>query len=254
MLIKGNKSRREVIKTISASAGFSLVAGLTNRIQAAENSLPLRLAGRVNHSVCRWCYSGVSLDSLCKAAVEIGLESIELLGINDLPTLKKYGLNCAMLNGDSSLYGITNGWNKSENHKGMLEHYKWQIDRVSSAGFNNIIVFSGNREHELSDEQGLDNCVKGLSQIMAYAEKRKVNLVMELLNSKIDHPNYMCDHTHWGVELCQRLGSENFKLLYDIYHMQIMEGDVIRTIRDNSKYIAHYHTGGVPGRNEIDDS
>ena len=191
---------------------------------------------------------------LCKAAVEIGLDSIELIGVKDFPVIKQYGLSCAMVSGGGSSYGITNGWNKKENHAGMIESFKVAIDQTSEAGFSNLIVFSGNREEGLSDEQGLENCAEGLKQMMSYAEKKKVTLVMELLNSKVNHPNYMCDHTAWGVELCKRIGSDNFKLLYDIYHMQIMEGDVIRTIQESYPYIAHYHTGGVPGRNEIDES
>ncbi len=239
---------------MAATAAIGLSSGLNARLSASENLMSHSLKGKVNHSVCRWCYNGISLEDLCKAAVEIGLSSIELLGVKDFPVIKQYGLTCAMVSGGGGTYGINKSWNKRENHDGMLEQYMRDIDETAKAGFSNLIVFSGNREKGLSDEQGLENCAEGLRKIIGYAEKKKVTLVMELLNSKIDHANYMCDHTAWGAELCRKVGSDNFKLLYDIYHMQIMEGDVIRTIKENHKYIAHYHTGGVPGRNEIDNS
>ncbi|WP_341226866.1 TIM barrel protein [uncultured Arcticibacterium sp.] len=247
-------SRRKALGALTSVAGLSLVSSLYSRLSASDNVLAENLKGAVNHSVCRWCYKGVELDDLAKAAVEIGLSSIELLSIKDFKKIQKYGLTCAMVSASGSKYGISNGWNKKENHEGMIELYLHEIDEVAKAGLKNIIVFSGNRETNLSDEEGLENCAEGLRKVMLYAEKKKVNVVMELLNSKVNHPNYMCDHTNWGVELCQKLDSDNFKLLYDIYHMQIMEGDVIRTIQENHKYIAHYHTGGVPGRNEIDDT
>jgi hydroxypyruvate isomerase len=159
-----------------------------------------------------------------------------------------------MVSISSTEWGITKGWNKTENHEGLIKWYKYLIDETVKAGYQNIICFSGNRDEEINDEEGLDNCAEGLSKIIPYAEQKKVNLVMELLNSKIDHKNYMCDTTDWGVELCRMLDSENFKLLYDIYHMQIMEGDIIRTINENKAFIGHYHTGGVPGRAEIDQT
>jgi hydroxypyruvate isomerase len=167
--------------------------------------------------------------------------------------VKKYGLTCAMVTGLTGGYGIEKGWNRPENHDPLVEQYQVLIKQTADAGLTNLICFSGNRAG-LSDAEGLENCATGLKKIMALAEKHKVTLVMELLNSKVDHKDYMCDHTAWGVELCKKVGSDRLKLLYDIYHMQIMEGDVIRTIRDHHAYIAHYHTGGVPGRNEIDNS
>jgi hydroxypyruvate isomerase len=247
-------SRRTAIKSIAGTAGVSLLASMNSRISAAENVLANGIKGNINHSVCKWCYKDITLEDLSKAAVEIGLDSIELLGIQDFEILKKYGLKCAMVSGGGGEYSISNAWNKKENHSGLIERYMMQIDETSKAGFENIICFSGNRFDNLGDEQGLENCAEGLQKLMSHAEKRKVTVVMELLNSKVNHPNYMCDHTDWGVELCKRIGSDRFKLLYDIYHMQIMEGDVISTIKRNHSYIAHYHTGGVPGRNEIDDT
>ena len=149
--------------------------------------------------------------------------------------------------------GITKGFNRIEYHDQLVASYENLIPLAADAGIKNVICFSGNRDG-LDDEQGIDNCVKGLKRLMKLAESKQVNVVMELLNSKVDHKDYQCDHTAWGAEMCRRVGSERMKLLYDIYHMQIMEGDLIRNIRENSQYIAHYHTGGVPGRNEIDDS
>lgn len=251
---RNSTSRRKALGALSSFAGVSMISGLSSRLEAAERILPENLKGRVNHSVCKWCYPNVELDDLAKASVEIGLSSIELLNIKDYRKIQKYGLTCAMVSASTRKYGIPNGWNKKENHAGLIELYLYEIEEVAKAGLKNIIVFSGNREDSLSDEEGLENCAIGLEKLMALAERKKVNVVMELLNSKINHPDYMCDYTKWGVELCEKLGSDNFKLLYDIYHMQIMEGDVIRTIKENHKYIAHYHTGGVPGRNEIDDS
>ena len=185
------------------------------------------------------------------AGKKIGLQSIELLKVEDFPTLKKHELMCAMVLGVPG--GISDGLNRVENHDKIVEFFERTTPIVAEHGYPNIICFSGNRRG-MSDEQGLENCAIGLKRIVPTAEKYKVNVCMELLNSKHDHKDYMCDHTPWGVELVKRVGSERFKLLYDIYHMQIMEGDMIATIRENHQYIAHYHTGGVPGRAEIDQT
>ncbi|MFS8615781.1 MAG: TIM barrel protein [Solitalea sp.] len=211
------------------------------------------MRGRINHSVCKWCFPDISLESLCKEAKGLGLGSIELLTVKDFPLLQKYGLECGMVSGVPG--GIPRGLNRVENHDRIVEFFEAHIPLVAQSGFRvkNIICFSGNRDG-MDDEEGLENCKKGLQRIMPLAEKHKVTLCMELLNSKVDHPDYMCDHTSWGAELARRVGSDRFKLLYDIYHMQIMEGDMIRTIRENQQYIGHYHTAGVPGRNEIDQS
>ena len=232
----------------------ALTGAVTSRLDAADNLMGTVLKGRINHSVCRWCYSSIELEELCRVAKNIGLKSIELLTVEEFATVKKHDLTCAMVSGIGKDWGITKGWNKKENHDGLEEWYKYLIDETSKAGFTNLICFSGNREKNLDDEDGLKACAKGLKKIMNYAEKKKVTIVMELLNSKIDHKDYMFDHTDWGVELCKKIDSDNFKLLYDIYHAQIMEGDIIHTIRENNKYIAHYHTGGVPGRHEIDET
>ncbi|MCU0389856.1 MAG: TIM barrel protein [Thermoflexibacter sp.] len=246
--------RRETLKKIASGAAVTVTAtAMSNRLIASDNYLDTQLKGSINHSVCRWCYNGIELEDLCKAAKKIGLQSIELLNPEEFATVKKYDLTCAMVSGIKDGFGITKGWNRIENHEGLIKLYQYLIDETAKAGFTNLICFSGNREG-LDDEQGIKNCAQGLKKIMQLAESKKVNIVMELLNSKVDHKDYQCDHTAWGAELCKAVGSDRFKLLYDIYHMQIMEGDIIRNIRDNQKYIAHYHTGGVPGRNEIDES
>ncbi len=241
-------------KNAGATVSTALTGAIASRLEAADNAMGTTLKGRINHSVCRWCYDSIDLDTLCRAAKNMGLQSVELLTVEEFNTVKKYDLTCAMVSSIGKDWGITKGWNKKEHHDGLEDWYKYLIDETSKAGFKNLICFSGNREKKMDDEEGLKNCAKGLKKIMNYAEKKKVTIVMELLNSRVDHPNYMFDHTDWGVELCKEVDSDNFKLLYDIYHAQIMEGDIIRRIRENHKYIAHYHTGGVPGRNEIDET
>jgi len=232
---------------VAASAALSLA----QRLHAADTAMK----GRVNHSVCKWCYAKVPLEDLCKQAKDLGLNSIELLGPADWPTLKQYGLTCAMTTNASldGLGGIAKAFNRVEHHDKLVQAYEDWIPKAAAAGLQNVICFSGNRDG-LDDEKGMANCALGLKRLMSLCEKHRVNLVMELLNSKVNHKDYMCDRTAWGVDLCKQVGSERFKLLYDIYHMQIMEGDVIATIRQYHPYIAHYHTGGVPGRAEIDES
>lgn len=246
-----NISRRNALKTMGAILGSGTVTGWLGSVKKAEEIINKELKGNVKHSVCKWCYEDIPLDEFCKAAKEIGLKSVELVGPEGWPTLKKHGLTCAMPWGAGN--GITEGFNEPSLHEELLASYEEVIPQAAEAGLDKIICFSGNR-NGMDDAVGLKNCAKGLKRLMSTAEEHGVTVCMELLNSKVDHPDYMCDHTEWGVELCKQVGSDRFKLLYDIYHMQIMEGDVIRTIRDNHQYIAHYHTGGVPGRNEIDDS
>jgi hydroxypyruvate isomerase len=206
--------------------------------------------GRIKQSVCRWCYGKMSLDDLCKNAVRIGLKGIDLLEPKDWPTAQKYGLVVAMTPGNVS---IPNGFNRKENHEKLERETRENIERAAAAKFPNVIVMSGNRRG-MPDEEAKDNCVAGLNRLKAMAEDKGVTLCLELLNSKVDHKDYQCDHTAWGVEVVKRVDSPRVKLLYDIYHMQIMEGDIIRTIRENIQYIAHFHTGGVPGRHELDDT
>ena len=242
-------TRRSALGRVAGGAAFlsASIASLAERLEAAG----VQLKGRVRHSVCKWCYPKVSLDDLCREGKAFGLTSVELLEVKDFETLKKHDMVCAMVSGVPG--GITTGLNRLENHDRIAAFFEDTAPKVAAAGFQNIICFSGNRAG-MSDEQGLENCAIGLKRIASICEKHKVVAVMELLNSKVNHPDYMCDHTTWGVELCKRVGSEHFKLLYDIYHMQIMEGDVIATIQKFHPFIAHYHTGGVPGRHEIDET
>lgn len=239
-------SRRNALKKMGLLAGSATLPGLATSSVSKDIK---KTEGQIKQSVCKWCYSDIPLDEFCEAAKKIGLKSVELLGPDDWPTLKKHGLTCAMPNGAE--IGLTEGFNDPQFHDQLAKNYNKVIPMVAEAGFDKIICFSGNR-NGMDDQVGLQNAASGLKRILSTAEEHGVTVCMELLNSKIDHPDYMCDHTSWGVELVKKLGSDNFKLLYDIYHMQIMEGDVIRTIRNNDQYIAHYHTGGVPGRNEID--
>ena len=244
-------SRRNALKKMVAASGAVAGLSVSHRIAAAEAVLAAELKGKVNHSVCRWCYSSIPLEDLCKAARNIGLTSIELTGPDEWPVLKKYGLTSAMPNGAGK--GIVQGFNDPQYHDELVASYSAVIPKAANAGLKQIICFSGNR-NGLDDEKGIENCAIALKRLMPLAEKHKVTVVMELLNSKVNHPDYQCDKTSWGAALCDKVGSEYFKLLYDIYHMQIMEGDVIATIRKYHPYISHYHTGGVPGRNEIDET
>jgi len=208
-------------------------------------------AAKFRQSVCRWCFGGMSLEDLCKLASEIGYSSVELLGPDEWEVPKRHGMTCAVATNVKS-NSIGKGFNRLEHHDAMIAELEERLPLVAAAGIPNQIVFSGNRAG-LDDREGLRNCAQGLGRITPLAEKLGVTLVMELLNSKVDHKDYMCDRSSWGIELVQQVASPRFRLLYDIYHMQIMEGDVIRTISANMNAIAHFHTAGVPGRNELDD-
>jgi hydroxypyruvate isomerase len=245
-----NQSRRTAIKTlVGGAAALGTGGALRPRVALAEEGRP-RLKGNIKHSVCKWCYPNHSIEELAIACREIGIESIEIIGVDAAPILQRYDLTCAMANGPGS---IPVGFNRVENHDALVEGYERLIPQLAAAGWPAIIAFSGNRDG-LDDEQGIENTVRGLQRVLPTAERYRVNVVMEGLNSKVDHRDYHYDKTAWGVEVAKRIESDRFSLLYDIYHMQIMEGDVIRTIRDNHQYISHYHTAGVPGRNEIDES
>jgi len=204
--------------------------------------------GRINQSVCRWCYNKIPIDDLAREASKMGITSVDLVAQEEWPAVKKYGLNLTVVPGPTT---IPDGLNRKENHDAIEKKMGPMITAAKAAGAHSIIVFSGNRRG-MSDQEGLENTVLGLNRIKKMGEDTGVLIVMELLNSKVDHKDYMCDHTLWGVEVMKQVNSPQVKLLYDIYHMQIMEGDVIRTIRDYHQYIGHYHTGGVPGRHEID--
>ncbi|RMG03031.1 MAG: hydroxypyruvate isomerase [Planctomycetota bacterium] len=245
--MKNRFSRRGVLGTMLAS-GVAVAAFVRGGRAPAFGAEPLK--GNINHSVCRWCYGKISLEDLCKAAKRIGLKSIELLSPDEWPILKEFGLTCAIAQSGT---GLTKGFNNPAEHERLIKAYEELIPAAAKNGVPSVICFSGNR-NGISDEEGLKNCAEGIKKIIGLCEKHKVNLVMELLNSKVNHKGYQCDHTAWGVELCKMVGSERFGLLYDIYHMQIMEGDLIRTIKENAQYLKHYHTGGNPGRHEIDET
>jgi hydroxypyruvate isomerase len=241
----GTISRRTAMGAMAGLAGAGMMAPLS-LAQAA----PAEGGGRLKQSVSRWCYGKMKFEDLCTQAKAIGLKGIDLLDEPDWDVAIAHGLEVAMPNGPG---GIAKGWNDPANHEELCKKSLEIIPKLSQRGIKNMIVLSGNRFGR-SDAEGLENCVIGLRQILPAAEKANITIVMELLNSKRDHKDYMADHTTWGVALCDKLGSKNFKLLYDIYHMQIMEGDVIATIREFHSYIAHFHTGGVPGRHEIDQT
>lgn len=206
--------------------------------------------GRIKQSVARWCYKDVTLEDLARAGADMGLSGIDLISHDEWATVQKFGLVPAMTPGAGD---IPNGWNRKENHLRLENEMRENIERAAAAKVPNVITFSGNRRG-LPDDQGKENCIIGLKKVKKIAEDSGVTICLELLNSKIDHHDYQCDHSAWGVDVMKGVDSPRVKLLYDIYHMQIMEGDIIRTIRDNMQYIAHFHTGGVPGRHELDDS
>ncbi|MDF1755541.1 MAG: TIM barrel protein [Verrucomicrobiales bacterium] len=258
-----NLNRRHFVSG-SAATVAALAASLDQRFSLAEEAAEKAgVGGAVNHSACKWCYPKVTLDELCEAGKEFGLRSVELLDPKDFATMKKHDMHIAMV-GFPSAEGTVDGkkvkigsighaFNRVENHDTLVEIYEPRLKEAAEAGYTNVICFSGNRRG-LDDETGLENCAKGLQRLMPLCEKLGVTMTMELLNSKVNHKDYQCDYSDWGVALCEKVGSDKFKLLYDIYHMQIMEGDVIATIRKNHEYFSHYHTGGVPGRHEIDET
>lgn len=243
--------RRSAIKNlISGTAALAFA----NKIDANESNEVIDiypLKGNINHSVCRWTYNHLKLEELCVLVKKTGFSAIDLVGPKEWNVLKKHGIDSSMCNGAE--INLVDGWNDKKNHAVLIKNYTDHIELVAKAGYKNLICFSGNRRG-MDEETGMKNCVEGLKQIMGLAEKSGVTIQMEVFNSKVDHKDYMADNTKWPIELCKRLGSPNFKILYDIYHMQISEGDIIHTITDNHQYFGHYHTAGVPGRNEINET
>jgi len=238
-------SRRTLIRGASLAAAGAIAAPVLGRAAGAEIK-NMVTNGRINQSVSRWCYRKLSLEQLCEAGAKMGLKGIDLLRPNDFPTLKKYGLVCTMTSGGGSV-------NDKRKHPETIARLREVIEATAEYGFSNVIAMSGNR-NGIPDDVGIENAAACLKQVAGFAEEKKVNVCIEYLNSKVDHKGYMFDHMAWGVEVCQRVGSPNVKILYDIYHAQIMEGDIIRTIRTFKEHIGHYHTGGNPGRNEIDET
>jgi hydroxypyruvate isomerase len=238
-------SRRQLLSRASALA----VAGLAPSLAVAQTAPASR--GRLKQSVCRWCYAKIPLREFCKSVSEMGLTAIDLLTPEEWPVAREFGLSCSM---GSGLGGrIEHGINDPANHEAIVRSLQEGIPLAAKAGVPNVITFFGNRRGR-DDAEAIANCVTALNRVKRVAEDHDITICIELLNSKVNHKDYQGDRTPFGVEVVAAVDSPRVKLLYDIYHMQIMEGDVIRTIRDQHRWIAHYHTAGVPGRNEIDES
>ncbi len=243
-------TRRTALKSIATTSALAATGGtLASSTAAAADHKSTSKLGRYKHSACKWCYKNISLEEMAAKGRDLGLDSIELVNVDELPILTKNGLKCAMVWGVPG--GITEGLNDAANHDAIAGFMERELPRMVDLGAKNMICFSGNRRGQ-SPEEGLEVCAQGIARFIPLAEKLNVTVSMELLNSRVNHEDYLCDRTPWGVQLCEKVGSQSFKLLYDIYHMQIMEGDLIRTIRDHHQWISHYHTGGNPGRHELD--
>lgn len=243
---KNSMTRRTALATLAATPSVML----GTKTLKSKTEVPKTTKGRLKQGVSRWCFGRLKLDELSREAKAMGIAGIDLIGPDDWHMVQKNGLTCSMANGPGS---IKDGWNTPESHDKLIREAKMLMPKMAAAGLKNMIVMSGNRRG-ISDAAGIENCVRGLEKIIPLAESLDITLHMELLNSKRDHKGYHCDHTAWGVAVAKKLGTPRFKLLYDIYHMQIMEGDIIATIQENIAYIGHFHTGGVPGRNEIDET
>jgi hydroxypyruvate isomerase len=240
-------TRREVLKTaLSGAAAASLPAA-----SWAQGDAPIKRKWNIKQSASRWCYGKIPLDQLCQSGAKIGLKAIDLLEMPDWEVPRRYGLICSMGYGGGG--EIASAMNRIENHAKIEENFRKSIPLAAKAGVPNVITFSGNRAG-MSDEEGAKNTILGLNRVKKIAEDNGVTICMELLNSKVDHHDYMCDHSAWGVRVVQAVNSPRVKLLFDIYHMQIMEGDLVRTIQQNIQWMGHFHTGGVPGRHELDGS
>jgi hydroxypyruvate isomerase len=253
-------SRRHLLAgSLGALAGGATLSASTTapakeKGKCVDLSKPAATNGRINQSVCQWCFNPMPLKKLAKNAAAMGIKSIELVDPKDWPILKKHGLTCAL----ASSHGFVDGWNRKENHAMCRAKVIEAVDACAAAGFPSVITFSGFRKG-MPDDVGLDNTVEGLKTVIGHAEKKGVNLIIEVLNSRVDvemkgHPGYMGDSVEWCAEVCRRVDSPRMKILFDIYHVQIMQGDIITRIREFHPLIGHYHTAGVPGRNELDDS
>jgi hydroxypyruvate isomerase len=242
-------TRRDVLKT-TGGAALAWGAGATGVAAAPKTRDGVVSKARLKQSVCRWCYEKVEFRTFCKGVADMGLTAIDLLGEEEWPIAKEYGLTCSM--GSVRAGSIPDGLNDPTNHQKIVAALTTAIPRAAKAGVPNVIVFFGNRRPHIDDEQAIRNCAGALGKVVKVAEEHEVTVCVELLNSKVDHEGYQGDRTPFGVQVMKAVGSPRVKLLYDIYHMQIMEGDVIRTVTDNWDYIGHFHTGGVPGRHELD--
>jgi hydroxypyruvate isomerase len=242
-------NRKPLLSRRSALKAAGAVALATTAVPAVHSETPAKANGNIKQSVCRWCYGRIPLEKLAVEVKKLGYLSLELLVPDEHKVVKQFGLTCAVLGGAD----IANGMNRKENHARTQKRIREHIEYAAAEAIPAVLLMSGNRRG-LPDDEGLKVCAEGIKPIMSFAEEKKVTVLMEGLNSKVDHKDYMYDKTTWGVELCKQIGSPRFKLLYDIYHMQIMEGDVIRTLTKYHEYIGHYHTGGNPGRHEIDET
>ncbi|MBE3099507.1 MAG: sugar phosphate isomerase/epimerase [Planctomycetes bacterium] len=247
-------SRRRLLHgLVSAAALAALGPGRVawaGEAQRQKEGAPLK--GRIKQSVSKWCFGKIPWDEFCPAILAMGIKGVDLVGPGDFATLKKYGLVATMVNVGGGM-GIGKGFNRKENHEMCVAGLRKAIEAAAESSYPNVICFSGNRAG-MDDATGAANCVEGLKQIAPFAEEKKVTVCLELLNSKVNHKDYMADNTAWAVDVCKKVGSPRVKLLYDIYHQAIMGDDVIPVIRKNIEYFGHFHTGGVPGRNEIDST
>jgi hydroxypyruvate isomerase len=241
-------SRRTMLKAVATEV---TAVSLASSLSFAKEDQPMQRKGRIRQSVSRWCYKQIPLDELCAKGAQMGLKAVDLLNEEEWEVPRRYGLICSM--GYAGGGDIPNALNRVENHAKIEEAFRKSIPLAEKLGVVNVITFSGNRAG-MSDEEGAKNCVLGLNRVKKIAEDHGVTICMELLNSKVNHIDYMCDHTAWGVRVMEQVNSPRVKLLYDIYHMQIMEGDLIRTITQNIQWLGHFHTGGVPGRHELDNT
>lgn len=240
-------SRRIILKR----ALSGIAAASVSSMAWPEQTAPVQRKGRIKQSVSRWCYKETPLDQLCAYAAQIGLKGVDLLNPEEYEVPRRYGLVCSMAYAGGG--ELTDSLNRTENHARIEEGFRKYIPLAAKAGVPNVITFSGNR-NGMSDEEGTKNTIAGLNRVKKIAENNGVVICLELLNSKVNHKDYMCDHTAWGVRVVQEVNSPHVKLLYDIYHMQIMEGDLVATIQENIQWLAHFHTGGVPGRHELDNT
>ncbi len=242
--------KRRTFIGASAAATAGVFTYRSSYAQEKRQDMGFKLKNNINHSVCHWCFGDIPLETFLIKLNELNIKAVDLMGPKEWPLLKKHNIHSAMCNGAE--ISLTEGFNDPKYHEILYKNYAEMIPKVAEAGYTNLICFSGNRRG-MDDETGLQHCATALKKLMPLAEKHGVVIQMELFNQR-NHPDYMADNSAWGIELCKQIGSENFKLLFDIYHMQIQEGDIIQSIKDNHTYFGHYHTAGVPGRHEIDET
>jgi len=249
-------TRRNLMQIVGLGTAALALPSCTSGQKTAK---PAAAKGRINHSVAYWCFANHwSLEKTCQIAKSLGLKSVELVGPADFPTLKKYGLACAIAPNGTPDPPFVKGFNNPKYHDMIVAKTKETIDACAEYKFPNVIAFTGFCE-DIPDDVGAKNCVAGLKKIIGHAEKKNVNLCLEILNSRVDvemkgHPGYQGDHTDYCIDIIKEVASPRMKILFDIYHVQIMDGDVISRIRQYKDYIGHYHTAGNPGRNELDDN